>query len=68
MSFLFVIRGNDQGCRFELREPVVSIGRETSNVFQIHDPEVSRKHAEIRKSGRQDILYDMKSSNGLFVN
>jgi len=68
MSFLFVIRGNDQGFRFEIRETVVSIGRETSNVFQIHDPEVSRKHAEIRKSDRQDVLYDLKSSNGLFVN
>ena len=68
MSFLFVIRGNDQGCRFEIRETVVSIGRETSNGFQLHDPEVSRKHAEIRKSDRKDTLFDLKSSNGLFVN
>ncbi|MCL2305523.1 MAG: ATP-binding protein [Planctomycetaceae bacterium] len=68
MSFLFVIRGSDQGCRFEIRETVVSIGREMNNIFQLHDPEVSRKHAEIRKDNRQDIIYDLKSSNGLFVN
>ena len=68
MSFLFVIRGNDQGCRFDIRDSIVSIGRETSNLFQIHDPEVSRKHAEIRKSGQQDVLFDSNSSNGLFVN
>ncbi len=68
MSFLFVIRGNDQGCRFELREAVVSIGRETNNLFQIHDPEVSRKHAEVRKIDGQDVLFDTQSSNGLFVN
>jgi len=68
MSFLFVIRGNDQGCRFEIRETVVSIGRGTNNIFQLHDPEASRKHAEIRKNDRQDILSDLNSSNGIFVN
>ena len=68
MSFLFVIRGNDRGCRFDIRDNVVSLGRETSNLFQIHDPEVSRKHAEIRRNGPQDTLFDMNSSNGLFVN
>lgn len=68
MSFLFVIQGNDQGCRFELREDTISIGRETTNIFQLHDPEISRKHAEIRRSDKFDVLFDAGSSNGLFVN
>lgn len=68
MSFLFVIQGNDQGCRFQLRESVVSVGRETTNVFQLHDPEISRKHAEIHCHSQQDTLFDAGSSNGLFVN
>ncbi len=31
---LFVIRGVDQGTRFELDEPAVGIGRESSNAVQ----------------------------------
>ena len=68
MSFLYIIQGSDQGCRFELREPVVSVGRETMNLLQIHDAEVSRRHAEIRRIDHKDILIDTGSSNGLFVN
>ena len=68
MSFLYVIQGSDQGCRFELRESVVSIGRETTNLFQLHDAEVSRRHAEIRRIDHKDVLFDAGSSNGLFVN
>lgn len=68
MSFLFVIRGNDQGCRFEIRDTVVSIGREMNCLFQLHDPEASRRHAEIRKVRNVDTLFDLGSSNGSFVN
>ncbi len=68
MPSLFVIRGNDQGVRFELDEDLVRLGRDASNAFQLHDTEVSRHHAELRQADRTFILADLGSSNGTFVN
>jgi two-component system NtrC family sensor kinase len=65
---LFVIRGNDQGSRFELDEPLLRVGRESANAVQIHDTEVSRQHAELRRQGRGYTLVDLGSSNGTYVN
>jgi len=65
---LFVIRGNDQGTRFELDEPLLRLGRDSSSTIQIHDTEVSRQHAELRRSGRHFTISDLGSSNGTFVN
>lgn len=67
MSSLFVIRGNDQGSRFELHD-VIGLGRDASNAVQLHDTEVSRQHAEIRRSGNVFALTDLNSSNGTYVN
>ena len=68
MPTLFVIRGADQGSRFELGEPTVRIGRDASSTLQIHDNEVSRHHAEIRRVDDNYTLSDLDSSNGTFVN
>jgi len=65
---LFVIRGNDQGTRFELEEPILRLGRDKSSAIQIHDTEVSRNHAEIRRTHRDYTISDLNSSNGTFVN
>jgi len=65
---LFVIRGNDQGTRFELEEATVGLGRDPSNGVQLHDTEVSRQHAELRREGNDYVLADLSSSNGSFVN
>ncbi|MCO6454445.1 MAG: FHA domain-containing protein [Pirellulaceae bacterium] len=68
MPSLFVIQGQDQGKRFELTEGPQALGRDTSNPIQLHDNEVSRRHAEIRQDGGQFTLVDLDSSNGTFVN
>lgn len=68
MPSLFVIRGNDQGTRFELEGPTVSIGRDSSNLVQLHDTGVSRQHAEIRRVDNRFLLVDLNSSNGTLVN
>lgn len=68
MASLFVIRGRDQGKRFELNRPVMSIGRDGSNPIQLRDIEVSRKHAELHTSSADCELHDLESSNGTFVN
>lgn len=68
MPSLFVIRGNDQGSRFEFDDPVLQLGRDSSNTIQLHDTEVSRHHAEIREVEDGREITDLGSSNGTFVN
>ncbi|MGA2619151.1 MAG: ATP-binding protein [Thermoguttaceae bacterium] len=68
MPSLFVIRGNDQGVRFELEELILQLGRDSANAVQVHDSEVSRHHAELRRSDRDYAISDLNSSNGTFVN
>ena len=69
MPSLFVIQGYDQGKRFEIDEPSITLGREAANSVQLHDTEVSREHAEIRIDELEGYrLRDLGSSNGTFVN
>ncbi|MHC4179768.1 MAG: FHA domain-containing protein, partial [Planctomycetota bacterium] len=68
MASLFVIRGNDQGKRFELGDQTLQLGRESSSTIQLHDTEVSRQHAEIRRVGQDFTIADLHSSNGTYVN
>lgn len=68
MASLFVIQGRDQGRRFDLEQESVSVGRDAGNAIQLHDSEVSRRHAEIRVVDGVYVLADLKSSNGTFVN
>jgi signal transduction histidine kinase len=65
---LFVIRGNDQGTRFELEESILRLGRDSSNNIQLHDTEVSRHHAELRRTNREYTIADLSSANGTFIN
>jgi signal transduction histidine kinase len=65
---LFVIRGNDQGSRFELEDPIVRLGRDKSCTLHLHDTEVSRQHAELRRTHRDYTVSDLNSSNGTYVN
>ncbi len=68
MASLFVIQGRDQGRRFDLAQDTVTIGRDNSNVVQLHDSESSRHHAEIRWADGGHLLVDLQSSNGTFIN
>ncbi len=68
MASLFVIQGKDQGKRFELKDPVLGLGRDSANPIQLHDTEISRRHAELRDDNGTYLLVDLKSSNGTFVN
>lgn len=65
---LLVIRGVDQGTRFELDDAEVSIGRGFRNRWRILDTEMSRNHAIIRFEESGYVLADRNSSNGTFVN
>ncbi len=68
MPRLLVIKGADEGKQFELTELVVTIGRDASNHIRLHDTEVSRRHAEVRRTPDGFELNDVGSVNGCFVN
>jgi signal transduction histidine kinase len=65
---LLVIRGTEQGERFELTRKTFSLGRGFRNDLRILDTEISRNHATIRYQDDAFTVNDRKSSNGTFVN
>jgi pSer/pThr/pTyr-binding forkhead associated (FHA) protein len=65
---LIVIKGADEGKQFELTEPALGIGRDSSNRIRLVDTEVSRRHAEVRQTAEGYRLTDVGSANGSFVN
>jgi two-component system NtrC family sensor kinase len=65
---LFVIQGRDQGTRYELREPRITLGRVPTNDIQLHDTEVSREHAQLDWQDDTYWFRDLDSSNGSYIN
>jgi pSer/pThr/pTyr-binding forkhead associated (FHA) protein len=65
LSSLRVIAGPLAGETIEIDRPVV-IGRYETDVV-IDDPELSRRHLEIRPDGEGLIVEDLSSTNGTFV-
>ncbi len=57
--------GPEAGRRVELGVEVV-IGRQEADLV-LEDPEVSRRHAVLRRSGESVIIEDLDSTNGTFV-
>ena len=54
--------------RFELEEAILRLGRDKASAIHLHDTEVSRQHAELRRTHRDYTISDVNSSNGTFVN
>ncbi|MFA5794005.1 MAG: FHA domain-containing protein [Candidatus Brocadiia bacterium] len=52
----------------QLDKDVISFGRSPDNTISIRSEKVSRKHAEIRKSGDGFVVIDLDSRNGTYVN
>jgi hypothetical protein len=57
--------GPETGRRVELGVEVV-IGRQDADLV-LEDPEVSRRHAVLRRSGESVVIEDLDSTNGTFV-
>ncbi len=69
MSSFYVIEGPDRGRRYELLpNRVETIGREEGATVQLHDTEVSRKHARVIYDNGRYLITDLNSSNGTFLN
>ena len=60
-------RGNPKEGISITHAPVV-IGRLSTSDVVLSDPNVSRKHAELRHDGKQWVLVDLGSTNGTLVN
>jgi len=68
MPYIRVKTGPNRGKLFEIRNAVISVGRDESQVIQVLDQGVSRNHAEIFRLGEMCFVRDLGSTNGTFVN
>ena len=68
MDYLLLIHGKNTGTRFDLAGDSVILGRGQKCAVRLHDPEVSRRHAELRREENRWYLTDLESSNGVYVN
>lgn len=64
---LIAIRGPLADHLFYLDEPIVSLGRGSSNDIVVNDPLVSRHHCLIRSDGDLHTIEDLDSSNGTYI-
>jgi len=55
------------GQRHEVDQPRVVLGRSKDADLQVSDPNVSRRHAELRQEGATYWLVDLDSTNGIEV-
>jgi hypothetical protein len=53
---------------FPLIEPVVNIGRDSTNQVHLDDLRVSRRHAQLRLIQGRFVIFDLDSMGGTFVN
>ena len=65
---LLMASGPDSGRVYSLAQPLIKIGRDLTNDIIIQDPEVSRFHARLRRSGAQYQIEDLGSTNGTRLN
>lgn len=56
------------GDRIKLGQEVITIGRLPECTIPVPDPNVSRRHAEVRPAGSAYMLVDLGSTNGSKVN
>ncbi|MCA9256599.1 MAG: FHA domain-containing protein, partial [Phycisphaerales bacterium] len=69
MPTLMVLQGPDKGQRFRVRNDhdAILVGR-ASEATPLTDYTVSRRHAELKRSGRSWMLDDLRSANGTYLN
>ncbi|GAB6157377.1 DUF3662 and FHA domain-containing protein [Desulfotomaculum varum] len=67
-AVLVVEEGKDAGKEFPLTDYRTSIGRRDTCDIVLTDSSVSRRHAQIEKTGGRFWLTDLNSTNGTYVN
>ncbi len=58
----------EDGRRIEIGEQPLTIGRMPECDITLSDPNVSRRHAEVRRQGTGFVVVDLNSTNGTRVN
>ena len=53
---------------YRLEEPAALLGRSRQCDVVLNDPNVSRRHAEVRREGEGWVLVDLDSTNGVLLN
>lgn len=67
-SFLYVERGPGAGQLVQIRQGAQVIGRASVSDLRLQHSSISRRHAQLTRSGEQFYLRDFGSQNGTFVN
>jgi pSer/pThr/pTyr-binding forkhead associated (FHA) protein len=65
---LIVRRGPAAGTKFTLDGDIVTVGRHPQSDIFLNDITVSRRHAELHRSGTRYNVQDLGSLNGTYVN
>jgi pSer/pThr/pTyr-binding forkhead associated (FHA) protein len=67
-TMLVGIDGAHAGQRIAVPPAGLTIGRETDNMLILPDPSVSRHHARLAYENGALVVYDLGSTNGVYVN
>jgi pSer/pThr/pTyr-binding forkhead associated (FHA) protein len=69
-EYFRVLNGADEGTRFVMQGGFTewSFGRSKDCEFVLNDPNVSRKHARVKRDWNNVIIEDLGSKNGVLVN
>lgn len=65
---LVCVAGNDVGRRHPLAGTECTLGRGTDVDVRLHDRSVSRHHARIVRRGREYLVEDLGTTNGVYLN
>lgn len=65
-ALLIVRRGPNKGSRFLLDSDLITVGRHPNADIFLDDVTVSRRHAEIKRSGTKFTVTDLASLNGTY--
>lgn len=68
VGVLIVRSGAQAGARFPLDSPVTRLGRHPRSDISLDDITVSRRHAEVRRTGDGYEVSDAGSLNGTYIN
>jgi hypothetical protein len=67
-AVLVIKKGPDAGMSFTMDRETITIGRHPESDIFLDDITVSRRHAEIKRSGGSYTITDMGSLNGTYLN
>jgi len=67
-GLIVVLKGPNVGEKIIIGKPVFTIGRESDSDIFLDDVTISRKHAQIVKTGAYYKIIDLGSLNGIYVN